>query len=437
MATAIFSSPGLLEAEPIAQSPNSLVRRALVLVQGKQTDMLGTVVNYTKKLMDSIAQASSAYIESGEDVWFFDDHEYSAKNIIGKVQGNYQVLKINEDILPHPGMTDLIGKYGLYADIEIIGESNVQRYNSGTLKPISIGVDLGGEFVPKNTIYEISAVWKGAIRGASLFSGNLPDKELTLIYALSLQDKIVDVQAQQAMERIHDVWWAFRDLVAEIMRAEVEELEGQTKQQLISQAVTDFSNEMRSRLGVATPPPAPAVEPIVLPMFSKGKPMDKDQNQNVQDEPKTPELPAQYAAQFTQMQTDLSNFAAENKALKERLERQEHKDATAAHYSALRRRGEELRSAGKLTPAAFTKLFGTDVSSAVQRYAFPVEGEKMTLDKVEAQLDYVEEFAAPVKFGTTKPGDDPNPDATELNQYGAGNPEHDKELEAFLNGGAK
>lgn len=165
-------SPGLRQfdaAETAIATPeiSTITVQGLLIVEGKQTDSEGNTTNYTKKLLKEIVAESNKHRNAGERIPLLEgknkDHEYAQGNVIGDVVGAFTLLEITEELLPHPGMTDLIGKMGIFAPIKIAGEENVVKYFDGRLKKLSVGI-------AGKVIWEVSAVVWGAIEGASLYA---------------------------------------------------------------------------------------------------------------------------------------------------------------------------------------------------------------------------------------------------------------------------
>lgn len=162
--------------EEVTTDSDSVTTRVLCIYEGSWTSSGGSTTKYTPALIDKMAAASNDYLDKGNRIPLFDanhdENGYSRKDQIGLVTGPFTTGEITEDLLPHPGMKDeLLGKYALFSEVEIIGEDSVEAYQKGLIKNISIALYLskGGMF-PQYVIYEISCVVWGAVFGASLYS---------------------------------------------------------------------------------------------------------------------------------------------------------------------------------------------------------------------------------------------------------------------------
>lgn len=373
-----YSIAKLFEATPNPAASTTSVQ-ALLFYEGAHTDSLGKSKKYSATMVEAIATATNEYLASGRRARFFADHEYSQKNVLGAIQGAVEARSI--DTVPHAGMDGLIGKVGIYATVEIAGEDNVAAYSEGRIKEISVGIDLDGKsFGIKNAIYELSAVGIPALAGAALF-------------ALTIDQTVKDEESRQGLWR---EWDTFTGVLMSIDRASDDEIQatGLSRQGLKSKAVEDLADRLRSRF----PPPTQASLLPTVPLFSKAMEYTPEQLKELEDR----------AAKF--------DVAARELATMQRSQ------AVSDRFSKLKDKAIALRSAGKLTPAKFSALGFDDSIAAVAKFS---AGDDAALDKLDTQLDTIEEFATPVKMGSYLgsepiPGEELNKAEDEVAQFMAG-----------------
>ena len=142
---------------------------ALVMVEGRQVSQSGQAKVYDRRLLEELVKVSNRRLQLGRRVKLFSsarDHSYSQNATAGHVAKPFELKPITQDLLPHAGMAELLGKLGIFTEIQISGRENVQSYLDGRLKELSCGIDFGGAlagFSP--AIYEISAVAFPAVAG--------------------------------------------------------------------------------------------------------------------------------------------------------------------------------------------------------------------------------------------------------------------------------
>lgn len=146
--------------------------RALVAYEGTFVGGGGASRTFTPTLLQSMADASNEHLKSGiQAPIFYSDHDYSSRNKVGLIRGPFVAQLITDADLPDPNLADLVGKVGLFTQVELIKEDAIADYDAKLLKPISMGVDFAGRNYQKNAIFEISCVGFSAIPGAQLFAG--------------------------------------------------------------------------------------------------------------------------------------------------------------------------------------------------------------------------------------------------------------------------
>jgi hypothetical protein len=363
-----YSAPGLFKSDS-SDAVSVLQVRALLFYEGTHTDSLGKRSTYSADKIRKIADATNEFLSSGRRARFFADHEYSQKNVLGSIVGQVEAREI--DTVPHEGMTGLIGKVGIYASIEISGEENVVAYKDGRIKEISVGIDLDGKsFGIKNAIYELSAVGIPALAGAALFAKTLSD---------SLSEMNAEEAQYRLMEALDRVWWAFRRTISDIGEAG-----GDTASAEMLQAARDFSDVLLAQFALGNPPPEdlppeqPLIAPPTVPLF---------------------ETTMEYTAeQIKELQEKASKFEAAERELATMRRSQ----AVSDRFSRLKDKATALRSAGKLTPATFKQMGFEDSAASVAKFS---AGDDRDLDKLEIQLDTIEQYATPIKMGSHLSGE--------------------------------
>jgi hypothetical protein len=351
-----FTSPGLFQS--IGDQAAVVTIRALLFYEGTHTDSIGKKLKVSADRVYKMAEATNAYLASGRRAKFFADHEYSQKNVLGSIVGDVEAQIIAET--PHPGMDDLIGKVGLYAQVQIAGEENVTAYNDGRIKEISVGIDIKGDsFGFPDAIYELSAVGIPALAGAALFG-------------LTIGDTVAEIEVSQNLWK---EWDLFTGTLLNIGNATPEELGDRTAQDLKAQAVEDFAARLRVRFPAINSPPEPE-QLTTIPLFNKAPIMDELTPEQIK------ELQAKAAlADSLKIQLDSANRSGE----------------VAARFGKLKDQAIALRTEGKLTPAKFKAMGFDEADVSIAKFA---AGDDRELDKLEIQLETIAEIATPVKFGS-------------------------------------
>ena len=162
----LYNVPGLLAAEFGAAELTQVKTSALLFYEGEHTSMAGASKKWSKRTLEAIASKTAAYLAAGNRIKLYlapQDHAINQAAAVGLVS-NVRLAEITDSTIPMPGQTDLLGKLGLYADVEILDGNAIQQYQKGLLKELSIG--LGRD----NVIYEVSGVSIPALAGAALFA---------------------------------------------------------------------------------------------------------------------------------------------------------------------------------------------------------------------------------------------------------------------------
>lgn len=274
------------------------------------------------------------------------------------------------------------------------------------------------------------------------------------IYALTLDGAIAEREKfDDAMtDSLRMTTRLFVDVVHNIRKTTEAELAGRDRNGLINQALADLQTKVRTDLGIPPLTPLPAGENF---MFDYSRPLseivgdlkkgegaaqtaiaslqkesgltaeqftaalDPSGAESIEhyglivgaiQKQMTPKaesnaLSPEVEERFSAMQTALSSAEATAKAAEEKLAALEAKSALTDRYTALRTKAAQLNAAGKLSAEAFLAFFpkGELLSDGIERFsAVPVEGQDkpMTLDEVEAQLNFVDKYGKAVVLGS-------------------------------------
>lgn len=364
-----YSAPGL--AANSTGAGDRVLVRCLAMVEGSQTDARGKQLSFTPEKLQQIAIASNDLIRSGIDVPFFKDHLYSQDSKIGLVVGPYSCAPITEADLPRTGLEDLLGKYGVFTYVEILGSDNVQLYQQRRIKPVSVGFDFKGGVTGKPlAIFEISAVPFPAIRGASLF-------------ALDLNGQLAE-SAQE--EEIHAVVEAFKEVIESINEASPEQLAGRTKDELKQQAIADLSAGLSVRLNMPTsatqPLPTVPISGMQMSTFSLDiSRYSEDEQEQFKAhvaafKPAVPESP-----EIIQMKAQLTQLTAE-------------RDVTTK-YSVQKHKADQLNANGQMPASVYNFLFDLPQDELVLVYSATLEK-----DPVDLVLEAFEKMPKIANFGS-------------------------------------
>lgn len=405
MATTERFNTGVLSAPP--KTAEHIEVQALLITEGRVQD--GRDREFTVAELEAIAAATNAHLERGEQSpLFLSNHdergEYSSKDVVGGLEPGLEVKPITEELLPHPGMTDLIGKQGLFGTIKITHGQGIERYQSG-LKKLSVGLGMLGE----NIIYEVSIVPWGAVRGASMFSYGKPETHAVTIAG-----------TQKQPYRMLSLWEDFQYTLEDIQTTPDDMLQGQSRDGLIQRAIADFTTMLQSRLGVAVPTPTPSPAPIPtvpIPMFSMDDEIMTDQQtETLAVETQDAEVETLAVQENAQLKEQLA-------AMNRKFEQLERRSTVSTKYAKLRKQAETLVSSFKLTPAQFSNLFASDYDADIEKFSTDTSG--VSLDNIEFFLAQIEQFGqaiAPTRSGNL----------TVLQRDEEANPEHDADMERFM-----
>jgi hypothetical protein len=444
--------------------------KALAFVEGKQTPVKGRAATKTPQQLQTYAANTNAWIDSGREVPFFESpHDlgadgYSNEKKIGRLEA-FTAQPIAESDIPSDKFKDLIGKTGIFTQAEITRDDAIAKYKKGLIKEISVGL---GDMGNGPQIFEASAVPWGAVRGAMLFGHPIiaegeDEDEAPEVFALTMEGAIAeragrDSAVDYEIERLSDL---LTQVIRSIKTAPDSELIGRDRQQLMAQAINDFSTKLRQDLGLTALAPVPVGESFMKVFQYSGKPLatifeelkaggeaataaiaELSQETNLSPEVFTRSLTPGTAAEvetyglivgaiakrmdkgattnalspeieqrFSALQTQVETFAQRAQAAETELAGMKLRQQVGDRYMAIKAQAGRLNAAGKLSAAAYSAYFPADeqFSSAVERFsAAPVEGAEQTatLDEIAATLNYLEKFGSAIQTGSIS-GQDP------------------------------
>ena len=169
--SACFDAVGGLCATFKAEEDGTLIKNALLLVEGTHKDNKGITHTFPPSRVQALARNTNAAIAQGHEIPFMADH---SKELIsngqlkrlGDLSSDLFCRIITTQDLPNPKMTHLLGKMGAFAKVSI--RNRIDEVNRGLIKLLSPGIDLLNE-----RIAEVSAVALPAIHGPALFASAL------------------------------------------------------------------------------------------------------------------------------------------------------------------------------------------------------------------------------------------------------------------------
>ncbi len=213
----------------------SIIKNALVLVEGEHTDNAGNTHTFSKDRVMRSALNTNEAIARGETIPFKANHSKDVRDDLGEICSEMECRLITEDDLPNPKHTHLLGKLGAFAKVEI--KKNLEEVKKNIIKSISPGID-----VMRDRLVEVSAVSRPAILGMALFSqGN----------SLSFKDaKAQAEESKKLKDTLQEDFNIFWQVVTNILSPNEMELAIDNREQLIIKAIDEFAEELADELGV-------------------------------------------------------------------------------------------------------------------------------------------------------------------------------------------
>ena len=359
---------------------STLVRPALLLIEGEITDSRGAIVNYTRDLIDAIVANSNEYLKANE-IKLFNDHEYSQKSRIGSVTGQFSAREITGFDTEN---ADLISKYAIFNDgLEVRCEKAIAQYGKGLLKELSCGIILGD----RNIIIEVSAVPFPAVDGARLYSQEGKDDEVnqyTLFTFDSQMKRIAEPMDDATYKKMGDIdtgLRAFSYAMDNINQADDNELP-KSRYKCVKNAVGDLSSYL---MGVCAPMADPEPE---------GIPITIQQSKNMTEETKT------YSA------ADYAKLVAERDEAQNDRDKAQTLSRDTLAFAQYAKRGSDLVKEGKLEPAVYESYFGGEGDTGLKKYQaaltgnpFDIAFEVLSNNKKDPRLEPSKYGAEPLPTG--------------------------------------
>lgn len=346
---------------------------ALLFYEGSHTPQSGRGKSYKKADLEKIVAKTNAYLASGRRIKLYAsqiDHGINQQAAIGVLAGELRLEEITEASLPLPGLTELVGKFGIFGNVQILDSGAIEQYQKGLLKELSIGLGSDG------IIYEVSAVSIPALAGAALFS----DGEETEKFALTtLKDALAQQQREGDLEDLLDAFKELMESLDEQISSDVDQLK--------QQAIADLASQLQQMM---KPPNQDTTPLVTVPVFS--------------EEPDMSETPTPEAPNREEFQSALDARDQQIAELQANLARFTRQSALATKFAGLRQKAEALRGQGKITPAEFNDTFNAPVPT-LEKFSVATEADAALtafegeLNGIEFYLNRIEKYATPVQFG--------------------------------------
>lgn len=219
-----------------------LAKKALILVEGVHRDSKKRTHKFDAERIEKIAENTNALFEKGGRIPLLEDHNKTMGSTIGDLASNVEVREISEDDLPEGKFQHLVGKLGIFADqILIKSKRAIEQAQEDLLNTISAGVD-----VMDDVIREISVTPTPAIEGMRLFHrGN--DANFALTWEQLEQSK---ENFEEVEEQLKELNKTFAELIENIYKADIEELEGYSHNDLMVQALQEYMMRVATVIGI-------------------------------------------------------------------------------------------------------------------------------------------------------------------------------------------
>jgi hypothetical protein len=221
-----------------------LKKKALILVEGIHKDSKKRTHHFDEERLELIANNTNSLFENGTRIPILEDHNKTQSSTIGDLNSIVEVRPITDEDLPDGQFQNLIGKLGIFAsDILIKSKKAIQQAAEGLLDTISPGID-----IMDNCIREISVTPTPAIVGMRLFHRDDEAK-----FALTWEEaEEKNEQFDKVKESLNSLHSLFLDLVENITVSNEEEREGSTIEDLLFQAISDYSSRIAQTLNISS-----------------------------------------------------------------------------------------------------------------------------------------------------------------------------------------
>lgn len=249
---AYFDSAGglTLRAGQIAED-DTLIKNALLLVEGTHKDNKGVVHEFPVQRIQRLVDNTNTAIAQGYEVPFMADHSKELLSSVGHLKrlgglaSNLECRVITAQDLPNPKMQHLLGKLGAFAKVAV--KNRVDDVKKGLIKLLSPGVDLLNE-----RIAEVSAVAFPAIHGPALFAA-----QFSLDYdEAKEQAEAIKKQRNQAQDCFNILFSVLQSIDA----VPQEQMMGVDPKGLKRQAVEKFNKDLIELLDIEADAESPLVQ---------------------------------------------------------------------------------------------------------------------------------------------------------------------------------
>ncbi len=254
-------------------SDGHLRKKALILVEGIHKDSKKRTHHFDENRLELIAENTNTLFENGTRIPILEDHNKTQNSTIGDLNSYVEVRSITEDDLPEGKFSNLIGKMGIFAsDILIKSKKAIQQATEGLLDTISPGVD-----IMDNCIREISVTPTPAIAGMRLFHRNDEAK-----FALTWEEaEESNEQFDKIKESLNSLHSLFLELVENITSSNKEEREGNTIEDLLFQAISDYAVRISGTLNLSQEQDPTSESILEDPMSEEGNLSPQQQSNNI------------------------------------------------------------------------------------------------------------------------------------------------------------
>ena len=229
-------STGFTTAQFQENEDGSVVKRALVLVEGEHKDNKSRSHLFTPERIELIAENSNRAFSSGARIPVLKDHVKTTDAEVGDIDSPFEVRVISEEDLPDKRHKHLLGKVGIFCEgVVIKAKDMVEKVKAGLGKTISPGID-----IMSNTIRELSITPTPAIQGLALYSMEAAKN------ALSFDELEMEKQNDEELkEQFEEVSEKFYCIMQNILNASEEMLAGQDPYELIDTVFSDYFDRLQ------------------------------------------------------------------------------------------------------------------------------------------------------------------------------------------------
>lgn len=213
----------------------TIVKNALVLVEGTHKDNAGNVHDFSKNRVMQSALNTNEALHRGETIPFKANHSKDVRDDMGEICSELECRLITHEDLPDKRHQHLLGKLGAFTKVEI--KKNVDDVRKNIIKSLSPGID-----TVKNRLVEVSAVSRPAILGMALFGsqGSLSFR----------QAKEQTEKSQKLKDTLQEDFNIFWNVLVNIFQTDELEMPQNNQQMLILEAINEYSEELKKQLEV-------------------------------------------------------------------------------------------------------------------------------------------------------------------------------------------